>query len=203
MERFEKIVQAAEDLLQTANIEDISFYDIARQAQISPPSIAYLFPTMAALRTELSRRYLVIGTKDVVQVHQALAQVRNPSWRQWVYEMGVRARDYYNDHRHVSEVVLGPMLHRETRRASFEENKKVAHSLLESFKQVFIVPEIPGLTEKFAVSIEIVEALWGRSYILNGTIDDDSFEESMRIQFGYLRSILPETLAVAPESALD
>ncbi|TPK60923.1 TetR/AcrR family transcriptional regulator [Mesorhizobium sp. B2-4-15] len=197
MARFEKILDASEELLQAANIEDISFYDIARQASISPASINYLFPTMAALRIELSRRYLRKSSQDAIEAGQALARRRDFSWQTWLYDVGKHARAYFNDHRPVSEACLGPILHRESRRATIAENDRLARALVDILMELFVLPEIPGLTQKFAFSMEVVDGLWSRSYTLHGYIDDESFQESMRMQTAYLRMFLPEVLPVS------
>ena len=55
--RVEDILSATRDLLESARIEGISFYDIAKKAGMSPASIHYFFPSMAALRLELMNRY--------------------------------------------------------------------------------------------------------------------------------------------------
>jgi AcrR family transcriptional regulator len=195
-ERFERILTAAEELLKQNNIEDISFYDIARQARISPASINYLFPTMAALRIELARRYAVVGTEMTVHAHRAQLASRNPSWQSWLYQMGAYTRDEYNRHRYISEVLLGPELHREARRFIILETGRAAHELLESFKTFFVLPDMPGLEMKLNFAMHLAESMWERSYILNGDIDEETFEESIRMQVAYLRTVLPEVLNV-------
>jgi AcrR family transcriptional regulator len=202
MQRFEAILTATEELLRTANIEDVSFYDIARQAKISPASINYLFPTMAALRIELSRRINRLATENVVDAQRALAKMRNPSWQDWLFVMGKRARDQLNADRAISEVLLGPLQHRESRRAAIQGCDEVGRSLLQAFRQVFIIPDIPGLAHMFALMAEIADALWSRAYIANGHIDDESFDESIRIQIAYLRTVLPEALPLVRDGKL-
>ena len=198
-ERFEKILTAAEELLQKSNIEDISFYDIARQAKISPASVNYLFPTSAALRIELNRRYLPISTEFAIESQSTLVKFRNPSWQHWLYEMGSQVRQHYNANRHISETILGPALHRETQREAIDQNRRVAETLVASLRKVFILPEIPGLVEDFAYAIDVVDALFGRSYVKKGTIDDQTFDKAIRMQIAYLRTILPETLSLLPD----
>lgn len=198
-ERFEKILDAAERLLQTSNIEDISFYDIAREARISPASINYLFPTTAALRIELTRRYLPVSADFALQAQDSLVEYRNPSWQSWLYETAREVQNHFNENRHVSETILAPMLHRESKRAALEINNIIAGKFVEGFDRVFILPQIPDLKEKFAYSIEIIDALFSRSYILLGTIDDKTLQDAVEMQVAYLRLILPERLPLRSE----
>ena len=194
--RFQMILKATEELLQTANIEDISFYDVARQARMSPASVHYLFPTMAAVRIALSELYNRHTTDLVVEVQRDLATLRNPTWQDWIRLMADATRRHFNANRHICEVLLGPVLHRESRFANMDANDRVGRSLLENLGTVFLVPEIPGLVDKFIVNCEIVDALWSRAYLKHGRIDDETLEETVRVQTTYLRSVLPETLPV-------
>lgn len=194
IERFNAILEATEQLLQTAKIEDISFYDIARRADLPPASVHYLFPTMASVRIELSRLYNKQASDVVLRMDKALRMNPSATWQEWMRKMASDTRDHYNANRHICEVLLGPILHRESRLANMEANDAVGGALLENLRTVFIVPEIPHLTRYFVCLCEIVDALWSRSYLQYGTIDDESFEESVAVQIAYLRSILPETL---------
>ncbi|TPN81124.1 TetR/AcrR family transcriptional regulator [Mesorhizobium sp. CU2] len=194
--RFSKILTTAEKLLETANIEDISSYDIARAANIPPASISYLFPTMAALRIELTRKCAHIATEITVRAHRAQAQSKNPSWQVWMYKMGEYARDQYNSNRPACEVLLGPQLHRQATCATFQETRAAARELVSALRSFFVIPDIPDMEETFSRAMDLVEGVWARAYLLYGRIDDESFEHSMRMQISYLRTILPDVLAV-------
>jgi len=196
--RFELILKAAEDLLQENNIEDISFYDVAAKANISPASVNYLFPTMSSLCIELSKRYLRVSTEDVLEAQRVLIKQRNPSWQSWFREMGLRVQAHYNVNRHISEVVLGPALNRESRRAAISGNTEIAQELVAGLNKVFLIPEIPGLLLRFCYAVEIADSIMSRSYILSGYVSDESTEELIRMQIAYLRNFLPETLLLAP-----
>jgi hypothetical protein len=108
--------------------------------------------------------------------------------------MGRQLRKHYKANRHDLEVVLGPSTHRESLRVRLLANDEVGRLMLKHFRQVFIVPDIPGLEHKFALACDIIDSLWSRAYLTNGCIDDNAFEESIQMQIAYLRSILPEEL---------
>lgn len=194
IERFNAILKATERLLQTARIEDISFHDIARQANLPPPSVHYLFPTMSAVRIELSRLYNQQASEVVLRMNEALRADPKATWQDWMRRMALDTRDHYNANRHMCEVLLGPILHRESRLSNMEANDTVATALLENLRTVFVVPEIPNLANYFVCLCEIVDALWSRSYMRHGRVDDASLEESVAVQIAYLRSIFPEIL---------
>lgn len=196
--RFQAILDAAEDLLRTSNIEDVSFHDIAARAGVSPASVHYHFPSMAALRIELVRAYNESATASVIDGQRKVAAEADPRWQGRVRSILSSTRDYFNEHRHVCEVLLGPSLHRDARFFAMEYNEKAAQALLDGMRAVFIVPEVPGLLEKWVVTCEVTDALWSRSYLKHGRITDEAFEESVHLVTSYLRSLLPETLPLRP-----
>ncbi|TPK60917.1 TetR/AcrR family transcriptional regulator [Mesorhizobium sp. B2-4-15] len=199
--RFAKILSTTEKLLEAVNIEDISSYDVARAAKMPPASINYLFPTMAALRIELTRKYAQIGTEITVLAHRAQARSKNPSWQVWMYKMGEYARDQYNASRPICEVLLGPQIHRQATLATYQETRAAARELASALRSFFVMPNIPDMEETFSRAMDLVESAWARSYLLYGKIDDETFEHSMRMQISYLRTILPDVLAVRPGKA--
>lgn len=194
--RFSAILDATEALLEKARIEDISFYDIARKAGISPASVHYLFPSMAAVRLELTRRSNSDLLAVLAQVTAEVEAAGEQSWQHWVRALAERVRRLFNESRPLAEITLGPTLNRETRVSNVETNDLVAKSLLEAMRSVFLVPEIPRLELMFSLAGDVFDALWSRSYTLHGQIDDETFEESMRMVLAYLRAVLPETLTL-------
>ena len=159
--RFDAILDATQELLEKARIEDISFSDIARKAGISPASVHYLFPNIAAVRVELSRRNNRDLVAQIAGMAAELVESREPSWQQWLRSLAGGARRVFN-----------------------------------SSRAVFIVPEIPNLEMMLSLASEVFDALWSRSYMLQGHIDDETFEESMRVVLAYMRAVLPETLTL-------
>lgn len=192
--RFDAILDAMQALLETARIENISFSDIAKQAGLPKAAVHYLFPNIAAVRVELSRRNYQGLVTSIAELSTTLVEAGELSWQQWLRAIADGSRQTFNGDRALAEVTMGPTLSHEGRRANIETNGILAKSLLETLHAGFIVPEIPQLELMFSLVIEVIDALWARSYVLHGRIDDESFEESMRVVIGYLRSILPETL---------
>lgn len=193
-DRFDAILAATEELLQTANIEDISFYDIARQADLPPASVHYLFPTMSAVRIEMCRIYNQQAFELIVAEQDKMTQSGMGSWQDRIRYLAEILRGHFNSRRPVCEVLLGPVLNREARLATIDTNNQVGRASLDSLRRGFNVPDIPGLEQVFAYNAEILDALWSRSYLCNGWIDDECLEDTLRIQIANLRSLLPDML---------
>lgn len=193
--RYQAIIEATEHLLQTANIEDISLYDIAKQSKIAPASVHYLFNTVTAIHIELNKIYNERLTTIILEQSKLHAN-KNPSWQDWVRVVMADARDVFNSNRAMSEIMLGPTLHRQSRLNNLMHNKTFGQASLEVMRKAFVMPEIPNLERYFMFSTELGEALWSGSYSARGEIDDETFAESVRATLAYLRCFLPETLVL-------
>ncbi|MGN8080862.1 TetR/AcrR family transcriptional regulator [Variovorax sp. 22077] len=192
--RYLAIIKAAEELLERSNIEDLSLYDIAKQSGIAPASVHYLFSTITAVHLELHRLHNDKLTERVIESSAPLIAQRNPSWQEWIYASMKEARDALNSSRPMSEVMLGPTMHRQTRLTNLKTNFSLGQKAVEYMHAVFIMPDIPHLDRYYGYAAEFSDALWSGAYSAHGRIDDETFAESVRATVAYLRCFLPETL---------
>jgi len=193
--RFELIISTLEEVLEVSSIEDISVYDIAERAKVSPASINYFFPTMTALRVELIRRYLA----DAADHHQTYRDQHRgqlaPDWQLSLRQSLLSYRDLLHSRRPMAEILLGAMPNAEVRRVFAVENDLLAERNCEALMEDYVMPEIPGLKEAMSHSFDCIDALWARSYAFHGHINDATVEASSEIQLSYLRMYLPAHLA--------
>lgn len=190
--RNEEILDAAARLLEFVNIEDLSHSDVAAAAGTSKASVHYHYPTIAALQLQLGRKFDAENTAYVSR-HPRL---RAPSgtWQDFVRIRAAVSRDWFNSHRAACEALLGPLLARENRLAGMSYNSQVGADLLQGLRLNFHLPDRPDLQGAISLNGEIIDLFWSRSYLVQGRIDDESLEESLRASVGYLRNFFPEYL---------
>lgn len=199
--RHSAILDAAERLLQTQNIEDISLSDIAAEAGVSKPSVHYHFPTISDIQLEVARRHHEILGGLLEASHKRLAAQRIASWQDWIrIEAGI-ARDYFNGCRPALETGLGPIMNRETRLRMFAVNELGGRRKLETLTSLFDIPNKALVETIFKYHGEMLDTFWSEAYLDHGYIDDETFEDSLRACIGYLRNFLPEVLAFRETSA--
>jgi len=198
--RNDEILDAAAQLLETVNIEDLSHSDIAAVAGMSKASVHYHFPTIASVQLALGRRYDAECSRHLAQIPLPEGEV---SWQQLMRISAASARDWFNAHRPACETLLGPLMTRENRLAGMAYNTEVGATSLKGLKRRFEIPEQSHLEEVFAYNGEIIDLFWSRSYLTLGYIDDRALEESLRASLGYLRNFLPEFLPPRRKAGLD
>lgn len=198
--RFQEILDVTEELLQTANIEDLSLSDIGQKANISKASVHYHFQTVAAIQLELARRHddVIVALLDAKGAE--LEQQRHPNWQDWLRIKADVARHYFNTHRAACECLLGPVLHRRNRLLSMENNERIGYGKLRSLINAFEVSNEALLQDIMPYAGEILDTFWSGSYVKHGYIDDRAFEESIRAVVGYLRNFLPEIMVLKKQA---
>jgi|AraplaMF_Col_mMF_1032025.scaffolds.fasta_scaffold00002_138 AcrR family transcriptional regulator len=196
--RNEDILQAASELLQAVNIEDLSHSDIAQQAGISKAAIYYHYPTIAAIQRELAIRYDE-ELSEFLQQRDTRFDTRD--WQTYLRDGANDAKDWMNRNRPACEALLGPRLTRENQLVSIEMNTKVGGSSLSQLRARYYMPDHPNLEEIISHQGEIIDLFWSRSYLSLGFIDDTTHEEGLRASLGYLKNYIPERLALREPGA--
>lgn len=200
-ERFERIIATLEAMLHTSRFEDISFYDIAEQAGVSPASISYFFPTMTALRIEMiERTFRASAAFHLAEEKRRQTDAGTDDWRAELRRRGLRYREFLRSNSHVAQIALGPMMDIEVRQVSARENDALAVKILDEMMGRYYLPPIPDLASHIAVALEIGDALWSRSYALHGDVTDEAFESAFNASIAYLRLYLPEKLTLRSEA---
>lgn len=193
--RYQSILDATIELLKTANIEDISLHDIGKATALPPASVHYLFSTMTAIHVELNSYFNEFLTRKILDHSLEHGFSKLSNWQDLVRVAMSVARDELNSNRPMSEIMLGPVLHRSMRVKNLETNRYHGDAARELFDQYFIVPEIPNIATYLMYSAEMSDGLWIGSYARHGRIDDETFEESVRACVAYMRCYFPDTMA--------
>jgi len=197
-QRNEKILQAASELLQAVNIENLSHSDIAQQAGISKAATYYHYPTIAAIQRELSIRYDEELSEFLLKTETGFDR---RDWQTYLRDGAARAKDWMNKNRPACEALLGPRLTRENQLVSIAMNSKVGIRALSGLRARYYMPEHPNFDQIIARQGEIIDLFWSGSYLSIGYIDDNAHEEALRASLGYLKNYIPERMALREPGA--
>ncbi|WP_286837185.1 hypothetical protein [Pseudomonas sp. PGPPP1] len=194
--RYQAILEATLHILQCTDIENISLHDIGKVAGLPPPSVHYLFNTVTSIFIVLNKNFNSYLTESILEHsrNQGFAHVR--SWQELTWSAMAIAREQLNNNRAMSEVMLGPVMHRLIRLTNLETNRYHGAASLALLDQFFVVPNAPKLADYLMYAAEIADGLWAGAYGRFGTIDDETFDESVRASIAYLRCYFPESMQV-------
>jgi AcrR family transcriptional regulator len=192
--RYQSILDATLHILQSTDIENISLHDIGKVAELPPPSVHYLFNTVTSIFIVLNKNFNSYLTEFILEHsrNQGFAHVN--SWQELTRSAMTIAKEQLNSNRAMSEIMLGPVMHRSMRLTNLETNRYHGSASLALFDQFFVVPDAPKLATYLMYAAEIADGLWAGAYSRFGKIDDETFEESVRACIAYLRCYFPENM---------
>lgn len=195
IERFEAILDAAHHLLESGSMTDISHYDLAAEVGCAPATIYHLFPSMNAVYYALSGRYAQAWVEILERDEPAESF---DSWQDVVRRKFNECRDYYNATPPALQIFLGLGTTREIRMMDRQLNQDLGAAMWRAVRVHFLLPQADYFNEKFALAIEMSDALWALSYAQHGRITDEMAEETFIAIFSYLENFIPRHLPRRP-----
>ena len=189
-ERFEAILDAAENVLDRMEVDEVSIYTIAEQAGMTPPSIYHFFPDAQHVFVALAERFL-----DVFRTgsYGSIDHLPIETWQDWVDARYGLTRKFFNDHSAARKVILSAGSWA-IRSRDLDMNAELAKGAIEELDRYFIVPEIPGLARRIEETIVMSDALWALANHRHGYIPDEDEAFVRRARIAHMRTYLPEFL---------
>lgn len=188
--RYNKLLDAAHELLLTHELEDIGLYQVAKKADIPPASAYHLIPTPSALLLALADRY----HEQFSQLTQSIDASEIATWQGLLKLRLTAAVRIYNDSLPIQKLFLGGHTTRELVQSEAAFNEMIAEKMLPYYDQLFHMPHIEDAAGKFLVMLTLVDALWALSFTQHGRITDRYADESCAVATAYCRTFLPEVI---------
>lgn len=187
MERFELLLDCAEQSLEQGGPEEINIYDIADRANLAVQSVYRIFPSAAAVNYALAQRFLLGMTEAYTEIDLSDCQ----TWQQAVTKSCQFWVKFYNDHPYAMELLLGSGVSREVRESDRKIITLIAEHVLTRLKTLGFIDTNLELQKNLEIAIEMLDAVWGRSYYVEGKITEFYLKESMVAAIAYLELYIP------------
>jgi AcrR family transcriptional regulator len=189
--RYAALVEATEILLQTESPDGVGLYRIAEQAGVPPASVYHFFPTKEAAFTALANRM----ADELMEVHRAPMRARDVQTWQSLFRVDAgRARDFYNRNPAALKIFYGGYGGVDARRVDETITYRLASAVYQRMDRIFHMPFIREPARKFVCRMAILDAIWGVSVQLHGTITDDYHEDALYACITYSQQIFPEVM---------
>jgi AcrR family transcriptional regulator len=167
--RYEHLLDAAEQLLQSGSAQPLAIQRLAREAGVPTASVYHFFPNPAAVSIALAERYLA-GLETCL-----CAPVSRASQLPWFGILAVlnrRALLFYRQHPYAQALILGSDHSLAIRRADLANNRRIAEHIASVLQDA--VADVPGalLFETVVTGITVGDAVFAQSIIEQGEITD-------------------------------
>jgi AcrR family transcriptional regulator len=189
--RRKQMLEAAEELLASVPIEELSFKQISEKAGVPEGSAYHFFANrydlLTGLATELADRF---GKR----YRDPIPQKRVKSWHDIVDIVVDRAVKSYRESPAAMQIWLSGRTPAEVRLADHVSDKSVSSDLRSLFEEFFVLPDLPTDYDVFFYFLELSDVILSLSIIEKGELTEQMIEEAKRVGRGYLGTYLPPVL---------
>lgn len=189
--RRKKMLDAAEELLATMPIEEMSFKQISAKAGVPEGSAYHFFANrydlLTALASELADRF---GKRYRAPIPRKNVN----SWHDIVNVIVDRAVQMYRANPAAMQIWLSGRTPAQVRLADHLSDKTVSSDIRSQFEEAFVLPDLPTDFDIFFFFLELTDVPLSLSVIENGELTNQAIEEAKRVGRGYLGTYLPPVL---------
>jgi AcrR family transcriptional regulator len=194
--RFEKLLNAADALLNKKETTEVGLYDIAGAAGVPPASVYHLFPNKEAAFVALAERYLLGLSLHITRPPPAFGDLRR--WQDFVLLELRRAVEYYNAHKVMLKLFYGANVIADIRLLDVKNVAAASALTYTRMNRLFEMPYLYDADTKFAALIGIYDGIWMTSYARHGLITTDFARESEIAGIAYCETFLPAVIPLRP-----
>ncbi len=187
--RYEKLLEATDQLLSERDATDISLYDIADRAKVPAASVYHFLPSVTAAFVGLAQRY---QEKTLDLLAEPLDHAALTGWQDVAAIKAEAGRQFYESHVVAKKLFLGSEYTWQIRQQESRLNRSAADLLLRDYNRHFVIPKDEFLADKIEIAIGLIDATWALSYIRHGSVTDAFAAEANRAYVGYLRGYIAD-----------
>ena len=183
IERYNRIIEAAEELILEANsLQGITLDAVAQRAGVPRVSLYYFFDSIESLLDALYQRGV---QKMIAELPQA---PRAADWREMMLLYVDGVRDFYLSNRVEMILALLPVSLLSVNQAS----RDFGQSLFQLLHTQGLVPKTQKVLRACEMTSELADLVWRKSLIEKGTLTPAYTREVKRVVIAYLESVLAD-----------
>jgi len=191
--RRKQMLDAAEELLKSTPVEELSFKQISEKAGVPEGSAYHFFANrydlLAALANQVAEQF---GSG----FRNAIDKKKFKSWHNLADAMVDQAVKMYRSNPAATQIWLSGRTPAQVRLADHVSDAAISNVIHDIFNEFFVLPELPSRYDPFFFFLELCDVPMSISVIEHGKITDEMIEEAKRAGKGYLGTYLPPVLEV-------
>lgn len=184
--RRDKLLAAAETLLQSRDMDAISLGDVALQAKVPKGSAYHFYLNIVDVYASLVALY------DKELQAMMTAPIRGPvgSWSEVIEILLDRAAEFYLRKPAARQLLIGPKTLPELKMRDRQNDVVIGRIFENQVAGFFVLPPVPNRSDVFFRSIEIADLMFCLSMLGHGMITEEMTLEAKRGAVAYLGSYL-------------
>jgi AcrR family transcriptional regulator len=189
--RRKKLLEAAENLLQTVPVEQLSFKQVCVLAGVPEGSAYHFFANKYDLLTGLAAK---LAQQFGEGYRAPIPSKHVSSWHDLADYLVDRAVKMYTDSPAATKIWLSGRTPPDVKLADRIDDRAVSKILQSVFDEFFVLPKLPKDPDVFFLFMELADVVLSLSVVQNRRITPRMAEEAKRAGRGYLATYLPPVL---------
>ena len=186
--RRKLLLDAAEKMLKSLPIEELSFKQVSAEAGVPEGSAYHFFANRYDLLTALAAR---LAHRFGGRYREPVARKAVGNWTDLVDILVERGVALYRENPAAMKIWLSGRTPAQVRLADHLSEEKVSSDLQELFELYFVLPKLPKDYDIFFYFLELTDVPLSLSVIERGEISQQAVDEAKRVGRGYLGTYLP------------
>jgi len=188
-ERRQRLLRAAYDLLCEYPVEDISFLDIAKRADVPEGSAYHFFANRFDIFSALAK-----SLSDLfITAHQVpVPRSRLKNWKSLAGHLVDVGAKLYAENPPARQLLIGGKTPPEVKQADRINDRAVGNVMYDVFASHFDIPDTNRMRDAFYYFIEITDLIFTLSVIENGAITPNMLDEAKRAGAAYLGTYIED-----------
>jgi AcrR family transcriptional regulator len=186
-----QLLDAAEELLKSTPVEELSFKQISEKAGVPEGSAYHFFANRYDLLAALANQ---VAEQFGAGFQKVTTGKKFKSWHDLADAMVDRAVTMYRSNPAATQIWLSGRTPAQVRLADHVSDAAISSVVHDIFDEVFVLPELPSRYDPFFFFLELCDVPLSLSVIEHGKITDEMIEEAKRAGKGYLSTYLPPIL---------
>tara|TARA_B100000497_G_C7693373_1_gene422407 strand:+ start:3921 stop:4556 length:636 start_codon:yes stop_codon:yes gene_type:complete len=189
--RRQELLDAAIQLFSSKDIDEVSFVEIARHAQVPTASAYHFYKNKNDLLAALVTYYHEEVNEFVLR---PFSDEMIHTWADIIDHIIDRARLYFEDRDVARKLFYGGKTPPQIKLLDRKGDKEIGTNIEQVLNEYFVMPDIPGKQRVFYILVELIDTIFTLSVTEHGVITDTYLQETRRATKSYLKTYLPEIL---------
>ena len=187
-QKLNRIHTAAINLVESRDVNNISIYDISREAGIASSTIYHHYPKVESIFEHL----MTIVFKDFDAVlYGAIDPEKVNHWSDINRMIETAFIDFYRKNKMVQNMLLCAHTLSSVRSKDLENDIRIGQLVDGIYRQYFDIPKQPAHVNIFTVSLQLADRVYSLDYRKLGYISDVMAKEAIRVTEAYLSLYIP------------
>ena len=186
--RRQQLLDAAQGLLETHELDAISLGDVAAAAEVPKGSAYHFYDDIKDLYSALLSRF----AEELVGILEAPLSGKLKSWRDVVEALNRRGVKFYAGNRAAMQLQIGPKVPTELKLRDRQNDAAIGGIYERHIATHFTLPEFEDRSKVFFRAVEIADLMFMLSVLERGHITVDMGREASKAMCAYLACYLPE-----------